>query len=150
MIIKVLTHTQRLGPGAFSFPGSDQIPFQNNKHPTFLHEPSLWKAEDILKRFQNILKHNLAQVDLMRIMTILEPEKSRELMQINFARELALQAFYESEGTEGLSYYQGGRTWQPFVGSKNGNANFRQARIYNECVKCVVFARNRKFAKLTQ
>ena len=45
---------------------------------------------------------------------------------------------------------QGGRTWQPFVGSKNGNANFRQARIYNFRVKCVVFARNRKFAKLTQ
>ena len=35
---------------------------------------------------------------------------------------------------------QGGRTWQPFVGSKNGNGNFRQARIYNFCVKCVVFA----------
>ena len=45
---------------------------------------------------------------------------------------------------------QGGRTWQPFVGSKNGNENYRQARIYNFCVKCVVFARNRKFAKLTQ
>ena len=45
---------------------------------------------------------------------------------------------------------QGGRTWQPFVGSKNGNENFRQARIYNFRVKCVVFARNRKFAKLTQ
>ena len=26
---------------------------------------------------------------------------------------------------------QGGRTWQPFVGSKNGNENFPQARIYN-------------------
>jgi len=46
--------------------------------------------------------------------------------------------------------YQGGRTWQPFVGSKNGNENFCQARIYNFRVKCVVFARNRKFAKLTQ
>ena len=45
---------------------------------------------------------------------------------------------------------QGGRTWQPFVGSKNGNENFRQARIYNFRVKCVVFAPNRKFAKLTQ
>ena len=45
---------------------------------------------------------------------------------------------------------QGGKTWQPFVGSKNGNENFRQTRIYNFCVKCVVFARNRKFAKLTQ
>ena len=46
--------------------------------------------------------------------------------------------------------HQGGRTWQPFVGSKKGNENFRQARIYNFCVKCVVFARNRKFANLTQ
>ena len=45
---------------------------------------------------------------------------------------------------------QGGRTWQNFVGSKNGNENFRQACIYNFCIKCVVFARNRKFAKLTQ
>ena len=46
--------------------------------------------------------------------------------------------------------FQGGRTWQPFVGGKNGQANFRQARIYNFWVKCVVFARNHKFAKLTQ
>ena len=45
---------------------------------------------------------------------------------------------------------QGGRTWQPFVGSKNGNENFCQAHINNVRVKCVVFARNRKFAKLTQ
>ena len=45
---------------------------------------------------------------------------------------------------------QGSRTWQPFVGSKNGNENFRQTHIYNFRVKCVVFARNRKFAKLTQ
>ena len=34
--------------------------------------------------------------------------------------------------------------------SKNGNENFRQTRIYNFCVKCVVVAGNRKFAKLTQ
>ena len=45
---------------------------------------------------------------------------------------------------------QGGRTWQPFVGSKNGNENFCQARNYNFRDKCVVFARNRKFANLTQ
>ena len=49
-----------------------------------------------------------------------------------------------------LCVAQGGRTWQPFVRSKNGSENFRQARIYNFYVKCVVFARNRKFAKLTQ
>ena len=36
------------------------------------------------------------------------------------------------------STMQGGRTWQPFVGSKNGNANFRQTRIYNFRVGCVV------------
>ena len=46
--------------------------------------------------------------------------------------------------------WQGGRTWQTFVRSKNGNENFRQTRIYNFWVKCVVFARNRKFAKLAQ
>ena len=45
---------------------------------------------------------------------------------------------------------QGGRTWQPFVGGKNGNESFRQARIYNFRDKCIVFAHNRKFAKLTQ
>ena len=48
------------------------------------------------------------------------------------------------------SLKQGGRTWQPFVGGKNGHENFRQARMYNFCNKCVVFARNRKFAKLTR
>ena len=45
---------------------------------------------------------------------------------------------------------QGGRTWQPFVWGKNGHENFRQARIFNFRDKCVVFARNRKFANLTQ
>ena len=45
---------------------------------------------------------------------------------------------------------QGGRTWQPFVGRKNDNENFRQARIHNFRDKGVVFARNRKFANLTQ
>ena len=45
---------------------------------------------------------------------------------------------------------QGGRTWQPFVGDKNALENFRQARIYNFRVKCVDFARNRKFANLTK
>ena len=44
---------------------------------------------------------------------------------------------------------QGGRTWQPFVGGKNGHENFGQARIYNFRDKCVVFVRNRKFANLT-
>ena len=48
------------------------------------------------------------------------------------------------------SYCQGGRTWQPFVRSKNGHETFRQARTYNFRNKCVVFARNRKFANLTQ
>ena len=47
------------------------------------------------------------------------------------------------------SLRQGGRTWQPFVGRKNGHENSRQTRIYNFRDKCVVFARNRKFANLT-
>ena len=46
--------------------------------------------------------------------------------------------------------FQGVRTWQPFVGGKNGHESFHQARIYNFCDKCVVFARNRIFANLTQ
>ena len=45
---------------------------------------------------------------------------------------------------------QGSRTWQPFVGGKNGHENFRQMRIYNFRDKCVVFARNLKFSNLTQ
>ena len=49
-----------------------------------------------------------------------------------------------------LHIYQGGRTWEPFVGGKNGHENFRQARIYNFRDKCVVLARNRKFANSTQ
>ena len=47
-------------------------------------------------------------------------------------------------------YDQGGRTWQPLVGGKNGHENFRQARFYNFRDKCVIFARNHKFANLTQ
>ena len=43
---------------------------------------------------------------------------------------------------------QGGRTWQPFVGGKNGHENFRLAHIYNFRDKCVIFAGNRKFANL--
>ena len=41
---------------------------------------------------------------------------------------------------EGIAPDQGGRTWQPFVGGKNGHENFRQARIYNFRDKCVVLA----------
>ena len=48
-----------------------------------------------------------------------------------------------------LCVAQGGRTWQPFVGGKNGHENFCQALTYNFRDKCVVFARNRKFANLT-
>ena len=39
---------------------------------------------------------------------------------------------------------QGGRSWQPFVEGKNGPENFRQARIYYFCDRCIVFARNRR------
>ena len=49
-----------------------------------------------------------------------------------------------------FSQIQGGRTWQLFVGGKNGPENFRLARIYNFRDKCVVLARNLKFSKLTQ
>ena len=49
-----------------------------------------------------------------------------------------------------LIWINGDRTWQPFVGDKNGHENFCQARIYNFRDKCVVFARKRKFANLTK
>ena len=45
---------------------------------------------------------------------------------------------------------QGGRTWQPFVGGKNGREIFRQARFYNFRDKCVDFARNLNFLNLAQ
>ena len=46
--------------------------------------------------------------------------------------------------------YQGSGSWQPFGENKNGHKNFRQVRIYFIRDKCVVFARNCKFANLTQ
>ena len=46
--------------------------------------------------------------------------------------------------------WQGGRSWQPFGEGKNGHKIFRQAHIYSFRDKCVVFARKRKFANLTQ
>ena len=49
-----------------------------------------------------------------------------------------------------LMDHQGGRSWQPFVEGKNGHENYRQARIYYFRDKCEVFARNHKFANLTQ
>ena len=39
---------------------------------------------------------------------------------------------------ENVTWVQGGRTWQPFVGGKNSHENFRQARIYNFRDKCVI------------
>ena len=51
---------------------------------------------------------------------------------------------------ENVTWVQGGRTWQPFVGGKNDHANFTQERIYNFRDKCAVFVHNRKFANLTQ
>ena len=51
---------------------------------------------------------------------------------------------------QNVSYAQGGRTWQAFGGGKKGHETFRQACIYNFRDKCAVFARNRKFANLTQ
>ena len=63
---------------------------------------------------------------------------------------LALESSCVFWAPTNISVRQGGRTWQSFAGSKEGNENFCQARIYNFRVKCVVFARNRKFAKLTQ
>ena len=73
-----------------------------------------------------------------------------EFVVEGFLLRLFLIPFSVLKLTFCMTLTQGGRTWQPFVGSKNGNENFRQARIYNFRVKCVVFARNRKFAKLTQ
>ena len=45
---------------------------------------------------------------------------------------------------------QVGRNWQHFGEGKKDHKNFRQARVYYFRDKCVVFARNCKFAPLTQ
>ena len=45
---------------------------------------------------------------------------------------------------------QGGRSWQPFGEGKNGHQSFRQPRICYFRDKCIVFARNCKFANLIQ
>ena len=47
-------------------------------------------------------------------------------------------------------YKQGSRSWQPFIEGKKGHEKLRKARIYYFCDKCIVFARNCKFAHLTQ
>ena len=72
------------------------------------------------------------------------PSNTRELVRSKSSFAFSNYDFFA------LTWQQGGRTWQPIVGSKNCNENFRQTRIYNFRVKCVVFARNRKFAKLTR
>ena len=41
---------------------------------------------------------------------------------------------------------QGGRSWQHFGMGKNDHKNFRQARVYYFCDKCIVFACDCKFA----
>ena len=56
----------------------------------------------------------------------------------------------ENAGDYHHDHGQGGRTWQPFVGGKNGQENFRKPRIYNFRDKCVIFELNRNFSNLTQ
>ena len=51
-----------------------------------------------------------------------------------------------SENLRCMTLYQGGRCWQHFGEGKNDHKNFSQARVYYFCDKCVVFARNCKFA----
>ena len=51
-----------------------------------------------------------------------------------------------SLGCNSVRIAQGGRSWLPFGEGKNCHTNFRQAHIYNFRDKCVVFARNHKFA----
>ena len=49
-------------------------------------------------------------------------------------------------GNKENGMFQGGRSWPPFGEGKNGHKSFRQARICYFRDKCVVFARNCKFA----
>ena len=74
------------------------------------------------------------------------PPSSWSRIQVTVSPIAASRTFRSCD----FSSHQGGRTWQPFVGGKNGHENFRQTRIHNVRDKCVVFARNCKFANLTQ
>ena len=47
-----------------------------------------------------------------------------------------------------FEHQQGGRSWQPFGEGKSVHEDFRQAHVCYVRDKCVVFARNCKFASL--
>ena len=114
----------------------------------------LFSFSPLSYRLQLLIPHQLAHIPRTRLTWLLalgNPEHSKGNGQHQRQHHGQGQGEdQEQGGTDHPDRQQGGRTWQPFVGSKNGNENFRQTRIYNFRVKCVVFARNRKFAKLTQ
>ena len=102
-------------------------------------------------RIANKFYHRRNVYVMSCVHTILELLDFLSLIQI--AKKLeSNQTVYEAwkKVMKKCMYVQGGKTWQPFVGSKNGNENFRQAPIYNFRVKCVVFAHNCKFANIIQ
>ena len=73
------------------------------------------------------------------------------MVKLTFLRNsrLTLKATWQWNDDEGcIPTLQGGRSWQPFGGGKSGNKNknFPQARLGYFHDKCVVFARNCKFA----
>ena len=93
--------------------------------------------------------HHILSQFLLLIASFIIIKKYKRLKNTQFSLGWKLKEVLNKAIEDG-DITQGGTTWRPFVGSKNGNENFRQLRIYNFRIKCVVFARNRKFAKLTQ
>ena len=113
--------------------------------------PRLWRYLPALLTFQIRLQisSRLGSCS-MGIRARLDPKYVIALLE--FPRKVTRQAFslYWARAMLLAVLEPGWQNLQPFVRRKNGNENFRQARIYNFCVKCVVFARNRKFAKSNQ
>ena len=72
---------------------------------------------------------------------VLRTGKMEDLTKSSFPISKVFKVGYNRSGWQNLA---------AFRQEQKGNENFRQARIYNFCVKCVFFARNHIFAKLTQ
>ena len=128
--------------------GGVTLPFANSEQALHLKNVIMWRyyqPSDSPRKREKSSQKNFQQ--------LATPFADLYTLELCLTNEIEGFSFFNT-GSVGLLLphiiLQGGRTWQPFVGSKNGNENFCQARIYKFCVKCVIFARNRKFAKLTQ
>ena len=75
-------------------------------------------------------------------------------INLNISVSLIAQLKHKEGKSPNSSYFdiltQGGRSWKPFGEGKNAHKNFSQPHICYFRNKCVIFARNCKFANLIQ